>query len=206
MPTFSPPVSAPWSQSFRDKDRINFRSIQCCWQVNCGMSPASGGVWRVNATLHEATKFICLSANCLLYGVESAGNRCEDLCLKVFRGSHLCSLEGVDVFLNHFFKWSCAVCPDRWTEDKAKPSAWPSFKSSVCSPNGTRSGSCYMMCSSRHSFLLERRHWTCKEGARALTAKYWGLHTLPNGSIYSIKMWNSISYAPWWAYLEETQI
>lgn len=120
-------------------------------------------------------------------------NRWLDLCLQVFQDRHLCCLKGANVFLNPFFKWSC---PDRWTEDKARLVAWPSPKSSVCSPYAARRGSCYMMCGSLHSFLVERWHWTGKDGERALGAKYWGLHTLQNRPIYSIKMWYLISYAP----------
>lgn len=149
--------------------------------------------------------FVCRTVNFLLSNIEWTG---DSICVSRFsRDRHLCCLGGMDVFLNPFFKWlCCAACPDRWTEDKARLAAWPSPKSSVCSPYVTRRGSCYMMCSSLHSFLVERGHWTSQEGERALGSKYWELHTLQNRRIYSIKMWYLISYTPGCAYLEETQI
>lgn len=116
----------------------------------------------------------------------------------VLSQGHLCCLRGADVFLNPFFKWPCCtVCPDRWTEDKARLAAWPFFKSSVCSPYAARRGSCYMMCSSLHSFLVERWHWTVEDGERSLGAKYWGLHTPQHRPIYSIKMWYLILLCSW---------
>lgn len=157
--------------------------------------------------LSRGQESLKLSVRALLSNGESAVNRWFDLCLQVFWDRHWCCLEGAHVFINLFFKWSCCtVCPDRWTEDKAMLVAWPSSKSSVCSPYATRRGSCYMMCGSLHSFLVERWHWTVKDGERALGAKYRGLRTPQNQPIYSIKMCYLISYAPGCAYLEEIQI
>lgn len=158
----------------------------------------------LNILFHKQSKFSCQwdskpkwSATVVLSGVESVENRWLDLCLQVFLERHLCCLRGADVFLNPFFKWPCCtVCPDSWTEDKARLAAWPSLKSSVCSPYAARRGSSYMMCSCLHSFLVERWHWTVEDGERSLGAKYWGLHTLQHRPIYSIKMWYLISYAP----------
>lgn len=75
-------------------------------------------------------------------------------------------LEGPHVFLNPFFKWTSGTeRRDRCTEDKARSAAWPSPKSSVCSSSAARRGSGYMMCSSWHSFLAERRDG-CNGGIR----------------------------------------
>lgn len=97
--------------------------------------------------------FHCLKLEC-------ATNRWLDQC------EPSCCLKGADVFLNPFFKWASSTGGrDKCTEDKAGFAAWPSPKSSVCSPSVARRGSCYMMCSSWHSFLVERWHG-CSSGIR----------------------------------------
>lgn len=124
--------------------------------------------------------------HCSVSNLQSTGDKHSRV--RVFQDRRWCCLEGADIFLNPFFKWSCcAARPDRWSEDKAGLEAGHSLKSSVCSPCATRSGSCYMMCRSLHSFLAERRHWTDKDGERMPGDKYWGLHTWQNRPIYSIK-------------------